>query len=230
MEESEFNGEISTMRNISAKDAEQLKLFKKVFAKLNSIVFLFDVINYKMIWVNDAFQKVLGYKKSTRKIPEDIMMSIYHPNDRDYLKEMREYLRENKTGTFTAVYKFRDINNKYLWLCTSANIFRRTRNESIFEVVGVSIDLTEQIPYNKNLKVLSKEKLFEINKDQINKITFREKEVLKFFANGYKTREIADELGLSFHTINNHRKNIIRKLGMKNLSALVNFAVENGLD
>ncbi|MFW5759195.1 MAG: response regulator transcription factor, partial [Bacteroidota bacterium] len=48
--------------------------------------------------------------------------------------------------------------------------------------------------------------------------------------NGYKTREIADELGLSFHTVNNHRKNILRKLGFKNLAALVNFAVENGLD
>ncbi len=230
MEEIEFNSKNIADKSLSAKDADQLKMFKKVFARLNSIVFLFDVINYRMIWVNDAFKKVLGYKKSTRKIPEEIMLSIYHPNDKDYLKELKAYLRENRKGTFTAVYKFRDVHNNYIWLCTSANIFRRTPNESIFEIVGVSINLTDQITYDKNLKVLSKEKLKQVNQEQVSKITLREKEILKYFANGHKTKEIADKLGLSFHTISNHRKNILRKLELKNLAAMVNFAVENGLD
>lgn len=230
MEEIEFDRKSISAKSLSAKDADQLRMFKKVFARLDSIVFLFDVINYRMIWVNDAFKKVLGYKKSTRKIPEEIMLSIYHPNDKDYLKEMKSYLRKNKKGTFTAIYKFRDVHNNYLWFCTSANIFRRTPNESVFEIVGVSINLTDQISYDKNLKVLSKEKLKQVNKEQVSKITMREKEILKYFANGYKTREIADQLDLSFHTISNHRKNILRKLELKNLAAMVNFAVENGLD
>jgi len=212
------------------KYKKQIQFYEKVLRSLNAIVFVFDMNNFKMLWVNDSFKKILGYKKSTRSIPEQELINVYHPDDRDVLREMRNYFTHNKSGTFTAIFKFRDISNKYLWLCTAASIFRRTTDESVFEVVGVSIDFTNQFSYNKNLRLLSREKLQEENRDIINKITPREKEILKFFANGYKTREIAAKFDLSFHTVNNHRKNILKKLKLKNLAALVNFAVENGLD
>lgn len=212
------------------KNKERLSFYEKIFSNLNAIVFVFDLNNYKMLWVNNAFNKILGYQKTTRSIPEQEMLDVYHPDDRDVLREMRNFFRHNKSASFTALFKFRDVNNNYLWLCTVANIFRRTTDESIFEVVGVSIDFTSQFTYNKNIRMLSREKLRELNKDVIAKITPREREILKYFAGGYKTREIAEKFNLSFHTVNNHRKNLLKKLEIKNLAALVNFAVENGLD
>jgi DNA-binding NarL/FixJ family response regulator len=76
---------------------------------------------------------------------------------------------------------------------------------------------------------LSRQKNQELNKELLEKISKREREILQYFANGYKTKEIAEKFKLSFHTVNNHRKNILRKLQIKNLATLVNFAVENGL-
>lgn len=212
------------------KSKEKILFYEKIFSSLNAIVFVFDLNNYKMLWVNDSFKKILGYKKSTRSIPEEEMLDVYHPDDRDVLREMRNFFRQNKSASFTALFKFRDVNNNYLWLCTVANIFRRTKDESVFEVVGVSIDFTSQFTYSKNIRMLSQEKLREMNKDVIAKITPREREILRYFAGGCKTREIADKFNLSFHTVNNHRKNLLKKLEIKNLAALVNFAVENGLD
>jgi PAS domain-containing protein len=64
------------------KNKERLLFYEKVFSNLNAIVFVFDLIDYKMLWVNNAFNKILGYQKTTRSIPEQEMLDVYHPDDR----------------------------------------------------------------------------------------------------------------------------------------------------
>jgi len=60
-------------------------------------------------------------------------------------------------------------------------------------------------------------------------LTEREKEVLKLIALELTTPEIAEKLCISAYTIETHRKNLIRKLNVKNIAGLVKYAVQNGL-
>lgn len=57
----------------------------------------------------------------------------------------------------------------------------------------------------------------------------REFEVLQLITKGYRTADIADELHLSVHTINSHRKNILKKLNLKSPTELIVYAMESGL-
>ena len=57
----------------------------------------------------------------------------------------------------------------------------------------------------------------------------REYEVLKLITKGRKTTEIADMLNVSVHTINSHRKNILKKLKLKSPAELIVYAMESGL-
>jgi DNA-binding NarL/FixJ family response regulator len=57
----------------------------------------------------------------------------------------------------------------------------------------------------------------------------RELQVLKLVAEGYKTKDIADYLSLSEKTIEKHRSNMMRKLGLQGVSAVTAYAIENGL-
>lgn len=57
----------------------------------------------------------------------------------------------------------------------------------------------------------------------------REFEVLQLITKGRKTVDIADQLNVSVHTINSHRKNILRKLNLKSPAELIVFAVESGM-
>jgi DNA-binding NarL/FixJ family response regulator len=57
----------------------------------------------------------------------------------------------------------------------------------------------------------------------------REQEVLKLTAEGNNTKEIAFELGVSIKMIEIHRKNIRRKLGLKNIAQLTTYAARIGL-
>ncbi|OQP63680.1 response regulator [Niastella populi] len=57
----------------------------------------------------------------------------------------------------------------------------------------------------------------------------REKEILKYIAAEFTTPEIAEKLFISQYTVNTHRKNLIAKLGVKNVAGLVKYAFQKGL-
>ncbi|MBO4488644.1 MAG: response regulator transcription factor [Bacteroidales bacterium] len=57
----------------------------------------------------------------------------------------------------------------------------------------------------------------------------REKEVLVCLSQGKKNNEIADQLNISVHTVITHRKNIIKKTGIKSVAALTVYAILNNL-
>ncbi|MCI1685646.1 MAG: response regulator transcription factor [Prevotella sp.] len=61
------------------------------------------------------------------------------------------------------------------------------------------------------------------------KLTKTETEILKDIALGMTTKEIAAKRFSSFHTINTHRKNIFRKLGVNNIHEATRYALRAGL-
>ncbi|NNE26621.1 MAG: response regulator transcription factor [Saprospiraceae bacterium] len=61
------------------------------------------------------------------------------------------------------------------------------------------------------------------------KLTNREQEVLELITQAKNNKEIAKELFISDQTVGVHRKNIMRKLGVRNTINLIKFALENQL-
>jgi DNA-binding NarL/FixJ family response regulator len=62
---------------------------------------------------------------------------------------------------------------------------------------------------------------------QDNQLTVREQEVLRHLANGESNKQIARELDLSVRTVETHRLNIKRKLGIEGQAELIKFAVQH---
>ena len=63
----------------------------------------------------------------------------------------------------------------------------------------------------------------------IASLTKTETEILKLIALGMTTKEIAERRFSSFHTVNTHRKNIFRKLGVNNAHEATKLALRAGL-
>jgi len=59
-------------------------------------------------------------------------------------------------------------------------------------------------------------------------LSVREMEIVKLIANGKSSAQIADQLTISVHTVNSHRKNILKKLGLKSPTELIIYASEMG--
>lgn len=65
--------------------------------------------------------------------------------------------------------------------------------------------------------------------DVYETLTPREREVLQLVAEGLKNTEVAERLFISPRTVESHRAQITRKLGVKNHAELVRFAVDRGI-
>jgi len=61
-----------------------------------------------------------------------------------------------------------------------------------------------------------------------SQLTQREREVIRLIASGQRTREIAQQLSLSHKTVEKHRTNLMRKLGLKTATAVAAYAIANG--
>lgn len=69
-----------------------------------------------------------------------------------------------------------------------------------------------------------------VNEDKHTlQLTEREKEIIRLSARGKSSNEIADELFLSPHTVNTHRRNIYKKLRISNIKELIKFAYDEGI-
>lgn len=62
-----------------------------------------------------------------------------------------------------------------------------------------------------------------------DQLSEREMEVLMLITQGKSTKDIADKLFLSTHTVYTHRKNILKKLSCKSAAELINYAYTQGL-
>lgn len=59
-------------------------------------------------------------------------------------------------------------------------------------------------------------------------LTERERQIMRLIAAGQRTREMAESLSLSPKTVEKHRANLMRKLGLRNASAVAAYAIANG--
>jgi NarL family two-component system response regulator LiaR len=63
----------------------------------------------------------------------------------------------------------------------------------------------------------------------LQRLTDRERAVLALIAAGLSTREIGARLGIGIRTVETHRANLMRKLGLRSVALLTQFAIREGL-
>ena len=63
----------------------------------------------------------------------------------------------------------------------------------------------------------------------VNIFQEREIEILKLIADGFTNKVIGEKLFISHRTVDTHRTNLMRKLGVNNIAGLINFAIKNQL-
>jgi DNA-binding NarL/FixJ family response regulator len=71
--------------------------------------------------------------------------------------------------------------------------------------------------------------VLEHGSEEADELTPREQEVVKLVAEAHTNREIAEILHLAEKTVESHRANAMRKLGMRDRVELVRYAIRRGL-
>jgi DNA-binding NarL/FixJ family response regulator len=69
----------------------------------------------------------------------------------------------------------------------------------------------------------------DLRRQRLASLSDREKEVLQLISRGEPSKAAASRLGVSTRTVDVHRSNLMKKLGVHNVAGLVAFAFETGL-
>jgi len=85
--------------------------------------------------------------------------------------------------------------------------------------------------FSAEIEAILRDSLLESKKEEIKQISLspREKKVLCLIAKEKSTQEITELLFISKNTVETHRKNMMRKIGAKNMIGLVKYAIEKQL-
>ncbi len=81
---------------------------------------------------------------------------------------------------------------------------------------------------NQQFKCFSPKQLglqLEVN----GSLTLRERQIISGLAEGLTSKQIAVNLGISFHTVNTHRQNMLAKTGCKSSAELIKYALKHTL-
>ena len=71
--------------------------------------------------------------------------------------------------------------------------------------------------------------VFPLPTPEVSSLSSREREILRLISRGKLSKEIADQLNISVHTVNTHRQHILEKLNADNSMEAVRYASARGL-
>ena len=165
------------------------------------------------------------------KDPFDILITEYSD---DYPAEINNILKigdELNIPTLVVTNSENIAVIKRLLQSKVKGIITKKCSQEEIELAIVNVADKKRFYCNNVLELVLTEKSFAIEKGRElqHDLTARQIEVLELIANGFTTRQIAEKLHLSVHTINSHRKNILKKLSLTSPAHLAAFAIESGL-
>jgi DNA-binding NarL/FixJ family response regulator len=117
---------------------------------------------------------------------------------------------------------------KVLQLGVKGYVTKECSKDEVLMAVG-SASRGEKFFCHKILEVLMEKHFSTEAATEPAILTVRESEILTLIAKGRSSQQIADSLHLSPHTVQSHRKSIIRKLQIKSPTEFVIYAMDLGL-
>jgi DNA-binding CsgD family transcriptional regulator len=186
----------------------------------------------RVVLVERSFLIISGIEKMIFDLPGMLLSEVFHGDEKKLLDIILLHKPEvliinpervgEKLALLIKVFE-NSAETTLIGLCsehTEAYITSRFRHK--LEIENERHEMMKQ--FRIIVKPLIKNE--EGNNDDFS-LTEREKNIVRLVAIGLSSMEIADKLFLSIHTINTHRKNILRKLGIKTASGLMVYALMN---
>lgn len=219
--------------NALQKDNERLKTqihrLENILNHVPAMLYTHENSVKTVNWCNRYMEDVTGYTMAEmNNLGLEFFRQVMHPEDFDLAVIAQQSFRENKNA-FGGLLRFRKRGAEdWCWLAGIAIPFTRDDQGGVKEVICAFVDLTLAMDTNDQLAEAIRDVIRRQNNDLLDKLTNREKDILKLAVKGLNNKEIAEILSLSRHTVETHRKNIRLKLKVRNTTELVAIARKAG--
>ena len=162
----------------------------------------FSEFNIKVIEVNtkDSLFKTISTEKIDLLIVNPTFSGLLHPDE----------IRKSSINTDIKIFAI-EISKL---------------NRATLSLYDDHLHVTDDLNDIKS-KIMSAIKIENVENEEKENLSLREKEIISYIVKGFTNHEIADKLFLSVHTVMTHRKNIARKLQIHSATGLTIYAIVN---
>lgn len=194
--------------------------------------------------LSDSFRLIMGFKTRKFMINGNFSEQLIHPQDQtvfhSFFSSLPELAKNNVSYKRIPVFtntkcRARHIKGFWKYLLFFSEEYWDEKDKG-FNKIGIIIDEH----FNQKYQVVAKNNghtvINDISRSKsvrageyasiLNKvsISFRENEILVLIGQGLIAKEIAEKLNISTNTVITHRKNLIKKLNVKNTAELIKKA------
>lgn len=185
-------------------------------------------------WIyGGAFARLLGIGNNAEEFnssDEDVIYCRIHPEDL-VEKRMLEYeffkfadslpVTEKLQHMATCRFRIKTRDDRYVMVVNSTRIMQLSPNGKIWLILCIyNLDSNQEAAPDISPAIVNMETgsiaHLELNERRSRILSRREKEILNLIKVGKPSKQIADILGISIHTVNRHRQNILEKLSVGN--------------
>lgn len=242
----------------AAEDKKEEPAVDFDFAELNnfyenspSVAFIYNHKSTTYDYFSPNIKKVMGYENTDfQNGGLKFSMSLVHPDhvkvyNRHVLPLMFKYYSiyafkgKVKNLVFSYTFRIKRNDGEYIWALHYMNSIRVSKwGLPILTLVNIT-DITalkkdDGIDFSVSVKednAITKTILSRVFPSKNTTLHFseREIEILSLMAQGKRSKEIAEELCISKHTVSTHRKNMMEKSRVKNSYELIHLARTKGL-
>ncbi len=183
--------------------------------------------------VGEAADGMEAIDKVNKLAPDVVLMDIAMPG-LGGLEAMLEILKTSPQSKTLVLTQYDDSEYIYRFLKAGAAGYvlkKAVGSDLVSAIRAVSQGKAFVDPFIADRVIKGFLKQPEVSEDEIlyDRLSDREKQVLKLIAEGYTSRQIADILYLSIKTAMTHRTNLMEKLGFHNRAEVIKYAIRKGL-
>jgi DNA-binding NarL/FixJ family response regulator len=183
--------------------------------------------------VAEASDGIEAIEKIGRLHPDVVVMDINMPRLGGYEAtiEMKKMNPDTKILVLTQ-YEDREYISRFLKAGVSGYLLKKAVGSDLIAALRAinrgELYLHSSITSEVVAGYLGKDRQTMVE-DPYEKLTDREKQVLKLIAEGYTHKEMAELLNISVKTVIAHQTNISEKLDIHSRSGLLKFAIQRGI-
>lgn len=212
--------------------------------------FIPDNSKMAIVQTSDNIHELTSYKKNEwKKYEPEFLSKVMHEEDWIYflggVQYMLQFLEktpisERKNYRFNIYARIKNEKSEYRWMVVQfPKIIYNKEGKGLSSLIVVS-DLSHFSIGNQPVMTLidttnSRKPFYkaivEKTETYVNKanITKREREILALMINGKTSPEIAEKLFISYHTVENHKKNLRVKTASKTSAELIYYVLHHNI-
>lgn len=188
-----------------------------------------DVRDFSVVYLSPNGLRLLGTElKEVRRIGQEYFTRFFNPDDvAFYLPKFKERLKTGDRSKWFSFFQQVTTGKErgFEWYLSAARPFvYDERGEPLLSLTfALQLDPNHHLA-EKAERLMEENLLLKDNYQRYASLTAREKELLQYIASGVKTAEISDRVYISEKTLNTHRRNIKKKLGVKSHYDMIKLA------